>query len=252
MSEVPDPLAELIGSSRSIAEVRATIRRLVALGVERPHVLLEGEAGSGKSLVASLLCRLGRPEAPIGVVDCASTPSGLVAELLFGAPVERGRPWFRPRVLELATGGTVVLEEVCQLPDAAQAMFRKVLDRAQQSGRTWLIFTSNTDMDELVRHRRFGEDLFQRIAGVRIKLAPLRERGNDVVDLANWLLPRICTQQHRLPMSLAPEVGPRLRSYSWPGNVRELIHRLTRMAIVSTGSIISTDDLDLPTGLPHD
>lgn len=234
MSEVPDPLAELIGSSRSIAEVRATIRRLVALGVERPHVLLEGEAGSGKSLVASLLCRLGRPEAPIGVVDCASTPSGLVAELLFGAPVERGRPWFRPGVLELATGGTVVLEEVCQLPDAAQAMF------------------PNTDMDELVRHRRFGEDLFQRIAGVRIKLAPLRERGNDVVDLANWLLPRICTQQHRLPMSLAPEVGPRLRSYSWPGNVRELIHRLTRMAIVSTGSIISTDDLDLPTGLPRD
>jgi DNA-binding NtrC family response regulator len=113
------------------------------------------------------------------VVDCATTPEGLVADLLFGAPPEQARPWFRPGVLELAAGGTVVLEEVCHLPAVAKAMLLKVLGQPPRRGRsrepadTWVISTCNMDMDGAVRHGYFGRALFRRLAEVRIVMPPL-------------------------------------------------------------------------------
>jgi len=157
-----DPLSELIGSSPSIEEIRATIRKLVASGDERPRVLLEGEAGSDKSLVASLLRALGRPAAPVAVVDCAATPGDLVADLLFGAPVERGRPWFTP-------GAPWCLKRyvTCRSPPRR---CRKALDRPplrRHRGRpdhTWLITTCNIDMDAAMRQGYFARNLFRRLA----------------------------------------------------------------------------------------
>jgi transcriptional regulator with GAF, ATPase, and Fis domain len=81
-------------------------------------------------------------------------------------------------------------------------------------------------------------------------MPPLRDRGKDVLLLANWLLPRICAQEHRALMTLAPEVGPQLRRYGWPGNVRELSHKLTRAVLLATDSVISVEDLDLPPERP--
>jgi anaerobic nitric oxide reductase transcription regulator len=190
----------------------------------------------------------------MALVDSAATPHGLVADLLFGAPAEQGRPWFRPGVLELVAGGTVILEEVCHLPEAAKAKLLKALGqpsmRRRSSGpaRTWVISTCNIDMDEAIRRGYFGRALFRRLAAVRIVMPPLRQCGNDVLVIADWLLPRICAQHHRPLLTLAPEVGPRFLRYGWPGNVRELTHMLTRAALLTAGSVISVKNLDLP---PH-
>jgi DNA-binding NtrC family response regulator len=252
-----DPLSELIGTSPALQKVRETIRGLVRQGGERPNVLLEGEAGSGKTLVAGLLSRLGRPEAPIVALNCAATPEVLLGGLLLGpAPEDTGSSWIKPGLLELVAGGTIVLEEVSLLPQAVKAMVAKAIDdpprrRAsnRSSGRlvhTWIIGTCNTDVDEALRRGYFGRGLFRRLAGVRIKMPPLRERGKDVLILAEWLLPRICAREHRPRLTLAPEVGPLLLRYSWPGNVRELTSTLTRAVLLTTDSVISVEDLDLP------
>ena len=186
------------------------------------------------------------------IVDSAATPGGLVGDLLFGAPAEQDRPWFRPGVLELVAGGTVILEEVCHLPETAKAKLLKTLGqpsmRRRSSGpaRTWVISTCNIDMDEAIRRGYFGRALFRRLAAVRIVMPPLRQCENDVLVIANWLLPRICAQHHRPLSTLAPEVGPRFLRYGWPGNVRELTHMLTRAALLTAGSVISVKDLDLP------
>ena len=188
----------------------------------------------------------------MALVDSAATPHGLVADLLFGAPAEQGRPWFRPGVLELVAGGTVILEEVCHLPEAAKAKLLKALGqpsmrrRRRGPARTWVISTCNMDMDEAIRHGYFGRALFRRLAAVRIVMPPLRQCGNDVLVIADWLLPRICAQHHRPLLTLAPEVGPRFMRYAWPGNVRELTHMLTRAALLTTGPVISVKNLDLP------
>jgi DNA-binding NtrC family response regulator len=243
--------AELIGASPAIQDVRARILTLVRPGGERPNVLLEGEAGTGKSLVASLLHRLGRPQAPVVIVDCAAAPETYLRETLFGVPPEdsQARPWLQPGLLELVTGGTIVLEEVCGLPKALQAMLVKALgprppgSRRAQAVPPWVIGTCNSDMDAAVRMGHVREDLFRQLAGVRIVMPPLRECGDDAVIIANWLLPRICGQHHRPLMTLAPEVGQRFLEYGWPGSVRELTHMLTRAVLLSTSSVISAEEL---------
>ena len=190
-------------------------------------------------------------------LNCAATPEALLEDLLLGpAPEDTGTPWIKPGLFELVAGGTIVLEEVSLLPQAVQAMLAKAIDHPplrQPSGRlvhTWIIGTCNTDVDEAVRRGYFGRALFRRLAAVRIKMPPLRDRGKDVLLLANWLLPRICAQEHRALMTLAPEVGPQLRRYGWPGNVRELSHKLTRAVLLATDSVISVEDLDFPPERP--
>jgi DNA-binding NtrC family response regulator len=99
-------------------------------------------------------------------------------------------------------------------------------------------------MDAAVRMGHVREDLFRQLVGVRILMPPLRECGNDAVIIANWLLPRICAQHQRPLMTFAPEVGQRFLDYGWPGSVRELTYMLTRAVLLSTGSVISADELD--------
>ena len=102
------------------------------------------------------------------------------------------------------------------------------------------------DMDAAMQNGYFPSDLFRRLAEVRIRIPPLPDRGHDVLVLANWLLPRICAQEHRALMTLATDVAPQLLRYGWPGNVRELTHKLTRAVLLATDSVISVEALDLP------
>lgn len=241
--------AELIGVSPAIEGVRATIRTLTQAGEMRPNVLLEGEAGAGKSLVATLLHRLGRPEAPMVAVDCAATPESLLRKILFGpTPGEsRGRPWLNPGLLQVVAGGTIILEEVCHLPGVLQAMLVRMLQQ-QTTGmvQTWVIGTCNIDVDTALRAGYIQEELFQRLATVRIGMPPLRDCGNDVLIIATQLLPWLCAQHHRPLITLGPEVEKRLLTYYWPGNMRELTAILERAVLLATGSVISVADLDLP------
>jgi DNA-binding NtrC family response regulator len=251
-----EALAELIGASPAIQQVRERILSIVRSEGPRSNVLLEGEAGTGKSLVAGLLLRLGRPQAGVVTVDCAAMPESLLGDVLFGVPSDgsRARPWLTPGLLELVTGGAIVLEEVCHLPKKFQAMLVRALgppspgDRRARAERPWVISTCNINMDGALLNDYFREDLFRQLAGVRIKMPPLRECGDDALIIANRLLLRICTEHQRPPITLAPEVGQRFLEYVWPGSVRELTNVLARAALLSTGRVISARVLERVTG----
>jgi len=183
--------------------------------------------------------------------NCAAAPETYLRETLFGVPPEDSQtlPWLQPGVLELLTGGTIVLEEVCHLPKTLQAMLVKALAQ-EPTGRPgarplplWVIGTCNIDMNRAVRGGYFRPDLFRQLAGVRIGMPPLRECGDDALIIATWLLPRICAQHHRPLMALAPEVGQRFLEYGWPGSVRELTSVLTRAVLLSAGPVISAEEV---------
>jgi two-component system response regulator AtoC len=222
-------------------------------GRRPPNVLLEGEAGTGKSLVAGLLARLGRPREPLVVVPCGSLPACQLAPVLFGveedatgdARVRSFGAW------QSALGGTLLIEEVWGLPIPVQIMLLDELrqrhgDREGPALDRWIISTSNIDVLEAIRHHRLLEDLYRRLATVHIGMPPLRECERDVLLLAKRLLPRICAQTQRAPMTLATEAGKLLLAYTWPGNVRELTHMLTRAVLLTAGSVIAAEALDLP------
>jgi transcriptional regulator with PAS, ATPase and Fis domain len=226
-------------------------------------VLIEGESGTGKDLLASLLHYLGsRPEQPLIKIDCASLPHELLESELFG--YERGAftgaTQMKHGRMELANRGTVVLDEISALSLPMQAKPLRVIeerkfDRLGGSKsvdmKARLIALSNISLEEAVARGSFREDLFYRLNVVPIKIAPLRERPNDIRPIANKLLSAIAENSHRPQLRLAASAFQVLEAYSFPGNVRELRNILERAVVnsssLSSGSIsdptISAEDL---------
>ena len=253
-------LAQLIGASPQVEGLRALITRLVlrgARGARPPAVLIQGETGTGKGLVANLLHRAStRAQAPFVDVNCAALPDSLVESELFGH--ERGAftdaHRSKPGLFQTAHGGTLFLDEVGLLPLPLQAKLLTVLEEraVRRLGATqkepvdvWVISASNADLDSEVRGRRFREDLYHRLAVMTIRVPALRERGEDIVLLAEHFLERARTDYGVPPLSLAPDARERLRTYSWPGNIRELANVMERVALLGRGPRITAASLGL-------
>jgi transcriptional regulator with GAF, ATPase, and Fis domain len=202
-----DPLAELVGESPAIEAVRDQIRRLVArreTGRRLPSVLLQGETGSGKGLVARVLHRAGpRARAPFVDLNCAAMPEHLVESELFGykrgAFTDARRA--KPGLFQTAHRGVIFLDEIGELGEPTQAKLLKVLEGVvRRLGATetepadvWVIGATNTDLEAAVRQRAFREDPYHRLAVLTLRLPPLRERGRDVILLARRFLDQACT-----------------------------------------------------------
>jgi DNA-binding NtrC family response regulator/class 3 adenylate cyclase len=259
----PDALGELLGTSPVIGAVRDQILRLAGRHQGRGHlpaVLIQGETGTGKGLVARLLHRT-RP-APSGSfveVNCAAIPEALLEAELFG--YERGAftDAHRAKVglFQSAHQGTIFLDEVALLPEALQAKLLRVIeDRAvRRLGGTqpepadaWVIAATNTDLPAAVRERRFREDLYHRLAVLTIRLPPLRERPGDVLVLAEALLDRACTEHGLGKKRLAEDARQRLVAHRWPGNVRELANVMERATLLVDGPTVTAAALDLESG----
>jgi DNA-binding NtrC family response regulator/tetratricopeptide (TPR) repeat protein len=256
-----DPLASLIGQSPGMVAIHARVRRvlsLVATARRIPPVLLRGETGTGKSLLArSLHAASPRAKGRFVSVNCAAIPETLLEAELFG--YERGaftdarQP--KAGLFQEAHGGTLFLDEVGLLPESLQAKLLTALDeravRRLGGIRTeptdcWIVAATSADLERARKERRFREDLYHRLSVFTICLPRLRDRGGDVLRLAEALLDRVCTDYGLPPRTLDEGARCALARYGWPGNVRELGNVLERAALLSEGTLISADLLGLP------
>ncbi len=245
---------EMLGTSPQMQEVFATINRVANTDAS---VLIVGESGTGKELVARAIHRQSaRGEAPFVAINCGAIPENLLESELFGHEkgAFTGAHTQRPGRLELAQGGTLFLDEIGDLPQALQVKLLRFLQEHQLErvgGRTpitvdtRILAATNVDLQQAMADGRFREDLYYRLGVVVIALPPLRERGEDVLVLAQALLQRYADESNRKITGFSRQAVRTLQSYSWPGNVRELENRIKRAVIMAQGPRIMPVDLDL-------
>ena len=236
------PISDLFGESPGMAAIREQVGRLLerqAGGARRlPPILILGETGTGKGLLAGSIHRAGpRAAGPFVDVNCAAIPETLLEAELFG--FERGAftdaRQAKPGLFQTAHRGTLFLDEVGLLPEGLQAKLLKVLEErtVRRLGSTrsepvdvWIVAATSEDLEAAVRARRFREDLYHRLAVVTLRLPPLRERGEDILRLAEHFLGRrLRGLRARRSRTLTGDARAALLGYPWPGNVRELAQR---------------------------
>ena len=213
-------------------------------------LLILGESGSGKELVARAVHAASRRRnRPMISLNCATVPPSLIESELFGD--RPGESDSRRGLVEAAEHGTLFLDEVSALTLDAQTRLLQLL-RATDAARgsphgsqsnggdidVRLIAATHRDLQPLVADGRFLADLYVRLNATTLAVPPLRERGNDVVELSNWLLQRICNKLSRPALTLSDSALEAISSYEWPGNVRELENALERAVILCTGDVI--------------
>ena len=263
------PTERLVGRAPAIAALRAQILRLVAFDTLGnpyvPTVLLQGETGTGKGLVARIIYESGpRAQGPFLEVNCAAIPEALLEAELFGFEVGAFTDAKRakPGLWEAASGGVLFLDEIDALPLTLQGKLLTVLEakRVRRLGAVVehpvdvkLIAASQADLHALVAAGRFRADLYHRLAVLLLAVPPLRERGDDAVLLAQHFLQR-SAEAHRLsPKRLSEGAKAWLRRYAWPGNVRELGHLLERVTLLSPEPVVSPETFEqlcLPSSPP--
>jgi two-component system NtrC family response regulator len=255
--EEEDPI---IGNSRQIKVVKELIKKVANT---KASVLIVGESGTGKELVARQIHRFSdRSEGPFVDINCASLPEELLEAELFG--YEKGAFTSASQrklgKLELAHGGTLFLDEVSELSARAQAKLLRVLETKEftRLGGTQtirsdfrLICATNRDLKEEVKRGSFREDLYHRLSTFIIELPPLRERGEDILLLAEHFLKEFLKEYGKPEKYLSQQAKELLLSYDWKGNVRELKNLMERLAILHEGTQITDKDLRNLLGFEH-
>ena len=248
------PVAGMIGRSKPMKDV---FQRIDKVAPTDSTVLITGESGTGKELVARALHeRSERSRSPLITMNCAAIPPNLVESELFGHEkgAFTGAVSAQEGVIEAADGGTLFLDEIGELPLDAQARLLRVLQdgeiRRVGAARTKkvdirLIAATNRDLHRMVHESAFREDLFFRLHVVEINLPPLRDRGEDIVEMAGTLLARSCERLHKPTLKLHHAAVGAVRNYPWPGNVRELEHAIERAVILCDGDVITPELLSL-------
>jgi Nif-specific regulatory protein len=244
----------LVGDSPAIEALRSTVGRVANTELA---VLILGENGSGKEVVSQSIHYLSRRrDEPFVAVNCAAISETLLESELFGH--EKGAftdaHESRQGKFELASGGTLFLDEIGDLSLGGQAKLLRVLEEkvVVRVGGSRPIHTdarviaaTNQNLAEMVRQKRFRQDLYFRLNVVTLELPPLRERGDDVILLAEHFLADFCRKAHRKRLKLSAAARTRLIGHSWPGNVRELRNLMERLAYLLPGERIEAEDLAL-------
>ena len=240
----------IIGESSAL---RKMLVRLEAVAQTSASVLIQGESGTGKELVAHVIhSRSPRNNGPLVKVNCASIPHELFESEFFGHVKGAFTGAHRDRVgrFQLADGGTIFLDEVGEIPLDLQSKLLRVLQESEYErvgdDRTHtvdvrIVAATNRDLENEVEEGRFREDLYYRLSVFPIDVPPLRERGDDIVQLASHFLERVCQDFGHRPLTLSRQQAALLRSYDWPGNVRELKNVIERAVILSQGKVLRLD-----------
>ncbi|MBX8546451.1 sigma-54 dependent transcriptional regulator [Pseudomonas cichorii] len=244
----------IIGSCPPMLDLYSKIRKVAPTD---SNVLVQGESGTGKELVARALHNLSRrAKAPMISVNCAAIPESLIESELFGHEkgAFTGASAGRAGLVEAADGGTLFLDEIGELPLEAQARLLRVLQEGEirrvgsvqsQKVDVRLIAATHRDLKTLAKNGEFREDLYYRLHVIALKLPALRERGNDVLEIARAFLVRQSARAGRNDLKFAPDAEQAIRHYSWPGNVRELENAVERSVILCENPEISADLLGI-------
>ncbi|MDJ0758734.1 MAG: sigma 54-interacting transcriptional regulator [Woeseiaceae bacterium] len=245
----------IVGNSPSLKRM---LQRVEAVAETPASVLLLGESGVGKELVARALHARGpRSEGPLVKVNCASIPKELFESEFFGHVKGAFTGAHRDRIgrFQLADGGTLFLDEVGEIPLELQGKLLRVLQESEfervgddETRRVdvRVIAATNRDLAQLIEAGEFREDLYYRLSVFPIDVPPLRDRGDDVVQLAQEFLKQTCQEFGREGLSLTRAQADQLMQYDWPGNVRELKNVIERAVILSPGNMLRLE-ASLPT-----
>ena len=249
----------MIGRSASFQHV---VHEAAQVARSDAAVLLTGESGSGKELLAAHVHRESPfASRPFVKVNCAAIPMELIESELFGHEkgAFTGAIAARRGKFELAAGGSIFLDEVGDLHEASQAKLLRVLQDGEVHRlggekpvrvAVRVISATNRRLDDLVAQGRFRADLFYRLSVVPIRVPALRERAEDIRELAAYFLADFCTRNNLRPKAIDEDVWPQLERYGWPGNVRELRNVVERMAILTPGERITAESIPLEIRVP--
>jgi len=247
-------LAQIVGNSPDILAICKTIGSVAASSAP---VLITGESGTGKEVVARAIHHHSGRTGLFLPINCSALAENLLESELFGH--EKGS--FTGAIarkegkFELADDGTLLLDELGDMPASLQAKLLRVLQEGsfERVGGTQtlhskarIIAATNRDLDTMIKEERFREDLYYRLNVVHIHLPPLRERPEDLSVLTEHLLKKVNARLHTSARNIAEKAWHRLRKYTWPGNIRELENVLTRAAVLARKETITADLLALP------
>jgi two-component system response regulator HydG len=244
-------LPQIVGSGDAIRRMSELVTRLAPT---ETSVLINGESGTGKELVARALHEQSGRSGAFLAINCAAVPENLLESELFG----HARGAFtdarvaRAGLFVEANRGTLFLDEIGEMPLAMQAKLLRALQerKVRPLGSTQevpfnarLVTATNRDLEREVADKRFREDLFYRVNVVRIDVPPLRQRGNDILELAQFFLARAAQQSGKTLPFIGRAIAECLMGYDWPGNVRELENAMERAAALAHFETLTIDDL---------
>ena len=242
-------LKTFTGSSRRIKEIQARVKQI---GWSGAPVVIQGETGSGKEVLARALhAQSTRANKPFLKLNCAALPAELVESELFG--YERGAFTGafqrKPGIFELADGGTILLDEIGDMDVRLQAKllqvlqdqeFRRVGGKDTIKVDVRVIAATHRDLEKSIRAGTFREDLYYRLNVITLHVPPLRERGEDIVRIGEFLIKKHGAQGHTVP-DITPVLEHALLAYDWPGNVRELENYMRRLVIFKDPDVIASE-----------
>ncbi|AMY12955.1 Transcriptional regulatory protein ZraR [Luteitalea pratensis] len=248
---------EMIGSSAAMHTVFAFVRKVANTSAP---VLILGENGTGKEMVARALHRRSRQrDAPFVAINCGAIPEALLESELFGHEkgAFTGAHALRKGLIETAAGGTLFLDEIGELSAQLQVKllrflqeknFQRVGGRQEIQSDARVVAATNVNLQESVASGKFREDLYFRLAVLVVRLPAMRERGDDVTLVAKEFLRRYGAQHLRTGLTFAPDALRAMNQHAWSGNVRELQNRVQRAVIMSEGKRVTARDLELVDG----
>ncbi len=255
-SHTPPPVAAvggshglpgMVGRSPAMQAIYSHIHKVARTATT---ALIQGESGTGKELIAKAIHALGpRRDQPLISINCAAIPESLIESELFGHEkgAFTGATASRTGLVEAADGGTLFLDEIGELPLEAQARLLRVLQEGEirrigsvesKKVDVRLISATHRDLARMVKENRFRQDLYYRINVVKIELPPLRERGSDILEIAEHILDKVAQRLGRSALRFSPNAIQAITTYGWPGNVRELENAIERAVVLSEQPVI--------------
>src|SRR5215469_9159661 len=253
-------LSTMSGGSAPVfqsAALQAVVRTIARVAPSDVTILITGESGSGKEVIADLIHSLSaRAKNRIIKINCAALPRELIESELFGSKkgAFTGATVDRQGLFRQAEGGTLFLDEISEMPIETQSKLLRVLqdqevrpvgDTLSYKTNCRIIAATNRKTDEAIKDGKLREDLFYRISAISVHLPPLRERRDDIMPLANAFMKRFAAQANRTLRGFTTQAVERLTGFEWPGNVRQLQNEIQRAVLLSEGPEVNVTDLSI-------
>jgi DNA-binding NtrC family response regulator len=259
-----EALAAMAGSTAPVFQspaMKSVVRTVERVAPSDVSILITGESGVGKEIITDLIHAMSpRARGPLVKVNCAALPRELIESELFGSVkgAFTGAITEREGLFRQADGGTLMLDEISEMPVDTQSKLLRLLQEKEVrpvGGRTSykvdtrVVAATNRAPEDAIRAGKLREDLYYRISAIAIDIPPLRERREDILPLANSFLQRFAAQANRALRGFTPAAQDQLKKHEWPGNVRQLQNEIQRAVLMCDDSAIDTRDLSISTTL---